>query len=418
MTHFLAFAIIAAGLAGRSAVDKALALRGGAESVALWAQLSSVIDLVSGVALAGVGGGLTVLVAQAGTPERQHPLLGQALGPALAASLVAAIAVWLATGFALGAGSARYTLAALCGWVAVVPGLVNSYWLGQEQRGRMLALAVGTALVPLAAALLAPREILYESLAVSMAVPAVALFWLRRPPQALPADPLLGTALRRYLLPGIVIGVLSPASMLASRALVADALSWHDAGVLQALWRMADWICVPAGGALSVLYLARMSSAQLEGKMPGVLREAQRHVLLPSALLLALLALTHAPLLPLLYDPGFEVSPLAAWLFFAGSAARIGAWIPLYALYAMRRTALIAAGEVLSLPLFVLLLTLAGERLTLELGGALWLAAYLAYWAFNAWAAKSGSNPNFRKIGASPRFSGLGPSCRRRRRRR
>lgn len=369
-------------------MDKALALRGGAEGVALWAQLASVIDLVSNVALAGVGAGLTVLVAQAGAPERQHPLLGQALGPALAASLAAAIAVWVAAWFAPGAGSAQYALAALCGWIAVVPGLVNSYWLGQEQRGRMLALAVGTALVPLAAALLAPREILYESLAVSMAVPAVALFWLRLAPQALPADPLLGAALRRYLLPGIVIGVFSPASMLAARAIVAGALSWHDAGVLQALWRMADWVCVPAAGALSVLYLARMSAAQLEGTMPGVLHGAQRHVLLPSALLLALLGLAHAALLPLLYDPGFEVSPLAAWLFFAGSAARIGAWIPLYALYAMRRTALIAAGEVFSLPLFVLLLALAGERLTLELSGALWLASYLAYWAFNAWAAR------------------------------
>jgi hypothetical protein len=36
----------------------------------------------------------------------------------------------------------------------------------------------------------------------------------------------------------------------------------------------------------------------------------------------------------------------------------------------------------------VLLLALAGERLTLELAGAFWLASYLAYWAFNSWAAR------------------------------
>jgi len=160
--------------------------------------------------------------------------------------------------------------------------------------------------------------------------------------------------------------------------------------VLQALWRMADWICGPAAGALSVLYLARMSAAHPKGELRGVLRAAQRYVLLPAALALALLAAAHAPLLPLLYETGFEVSPLAAWLFFAGSAARVGAWIPLYALFAMRRTGLIAAGEVLSLPLFVLLLALAGECLTLELAGAFWLASYLAYWAFNAWAARIG----------------------------
>jgi O-antigen/teichoic acid export membrane protein len=369
-------------------MDKVLALRGGAETVALWAQLSSVIDLVSGVSLAGIGGGLTVLVAQAAAPERQHPLLAQALWPALAASLAAAIAVWLAAGFVQGAGSAQYALAALCGLIAVAPGLLNGYWLGQERRGRMLALAAASALVLLAAAALAPRERLLEWLAVSTAAPALALFWLRRPQRALPPDPLMGAALRRYLMPGIVIGVLSPASMLAARALVADALSWHEAGVLQALWRMADWICAPAAGALSVLYFARMSAAQPEGKLRGVRRAAQREVLVPSALALALLALAHAPLLPLLYEPGFAVSPLAAWLFFAGSAARIGAWIPLYALYAMRRTGMIAAGEVLSLPLFVLLLALAGERLTLELAGAFWLVSYLAYWAFNTWATR------------------------------
>jgi O-antigen/teichoic acid export membrane protein len=387
VTQLLAFALIAAGLAGRSAVDKVLALRGGAETVAQWGQLSSAIDLVSGVALAGIGGGLTVLVAQASSPQRQFPLLAQALRPALAASMVAALAVALAAALAPHAAGARYALAALCGWIAVAPGLVNSYWLGQEQRGRMLALAVASALVSLAAAALAPDRWLLEWLAVSAAAPALVLCFLERPPRSAAADALQGAALRRFLLPGVAIGVLSPASLLAARALVADALSWHEAGVLQALWRMADWICSPAAGALSVLYFARMSAAQPRGGLRGVLRAAQRRVLAPSALALALLALAHAPLLPLLYEPGFAVSPLAAWLFFAGSAARIGAWIPLYALYAMRRTGAIAAGELLSLPLFALLLALAGERLTLELAGAFWLASYLAYWAFNAWAA-------------------------------
>ena len=81
----LTLAIIAAGLLGRSAVDKVLALRGGGEAVALWAQLSSVVDLVAGIALAGIGGGLTVLVAQAAEPERRRDLLRQALAIGLAA---------------------------------------------------------------------------------------------------------------------------------------------------------------------------------------------------------------------------------------------------------------------------------------------------------------------------------------------
>lgn len=359
-----------------------LALRGGAESVALWAQLGSAIDLVSGVALAGIGGGLTVLVAQAGTIGRQVPLLGQAMRPALVVSLVAAVAVAVA--------GMNYWLAAFAGWVAVIPGLVNSYWLGQERRGRMLALAASGAIVSLAAAAFAPPNLLLEALTVSMAVPALVILWLPRAPKETPPDPQQALALRRYLLPGIVIGVLSPASMLVARALVADALSWHEAGVLQALWRMADWICSPAAGALSLLYFARFAAAYPRDELPQVLLGAARNVLLPSALLFVALYLAHRPVLALLYDPGFEVSPAAAALFFAGSAARIGAWIPLYALYAMRRTGMIALGEIFSVPLFAALLFFAGADLTLELAGAFWLASYLAYWAFNTWAAKIG----------------------------
>ena len=51
-----------------------LALRGGGEAVALWAQLSSVADVVAGISLAGLGGGLSVLVAQAGSTARRHDL--------------------------------------------------------------------------------------------------------------------------------------------------------------------------------------------------------------------------------------------------------------------------------------------------------------------------------------------------------
>src|SRR5499427_4045121 len=72
-------AIIFAGLAGRSAVDKVLTLRGGPELVAYWAQLGSIIELVAGVALAGVGTGISVLVAQASGLERQRGILGESL---------------------------------------------------------------------------------------------------------------------------------------------------------------------------------------------------------------------------------------------------------------------------------------------------------------------------------------------------
>ena len=72
---FLALAVITVGLAGHSALDKILALRGGAELVALWAQLSSLIEVVAAVASSGVAAGLSVLVAQTPLPERQQLFL-------------------------------------------------------------------------------------------------------------------------------------------------------------------------------------------------------------------------------------------------------------------------------------------------------------------------------------------------------
>jgi hypothetical protein len=67
---------------------------------------------------------------------------------------------------------------------------------------------------------------------------------------------------------------------------------------------------------------------------------------------------------------------------------RIAAWIPLFGLYAASRTRAIAAGELLSLPLFAALCLAAGDRLTLEVAGALWLATYAGYGVFNLWALR------------------------------
>jgi hypothetical protein len=87
-------------------------------------------------------------------------------------------------------------------------------------------------------------------------------------------------------------------------------------------------------GLLSVLYLPRMAAAYPQPGIAPVLRESVRTVLLPSA---------------------------------------------------ARRTHAIAVGELLSLPLFALLVFLFAERLTLELIGLLWTASYAAYAGFNFW---------------------------------
>jgi O-antigen/teichoic acid export membrane protein len=356
--------------------------------VALWAQLSSVIDLVAGTALAGIGGGLTVLVAQSADAERRRDFLRVALAIGLVLSLAPALAA-LAGAVMLEVRVARLALvaAALAGIVAVIPGLLNSYWLGRERRDAQLALVAVTAFLAVAAVAAAPAGWMLECLIAAQALPALALLAVWRP-RVRPHDPTQTAALRRYVLPGMAIGILGPASLLAARAMVADSLSWHEAGVLQALWRLSEWIWGFASGVLSVVYFARMGAAHPRGELGAVTRAATRTVLVPAALLFALLFILHRPVLALLYDSSFEVSAGAAALFFAGGVLRIASWIWLYALYAMSRTGMIALGELLSLPLFAALLAAWGESLTLERAGLAWLFSYAAYAAFNYWAMR------------------------------
>lgn len=380
----LALAIIAAGLAGRSALDKVLALRGGAELVALWAQVSSLIEMVSGVALAGVGAGLSVLAAQTRSGERQQLFLRRALRLGFAVSAPLAVLTALA-GLFVGAASIA-ALAALAGALAVVPGMVNSLWLGQQRRERMLALATVSGAVPLATAWIAPREWLLESITLACAAPALVIFLVPR--GAHPPERADDRALESYVLPGLMIGILSPASLLVARSVVGETLSWHDSGVLQALWRVSDWVTGVAAGVFSVLYLPRLAAAYPTPGIRPVLREAARSVLMASAAAFLLLAVFCVPLLQILYDETFRPSALAVALLFAGSLVRVVSWLPLFGLYAALRTRAIAIGELVSLPLFAALVFAARGYLTLELVAALWLAAYLAYAAFNFWALR------------------------------
>lgn len=386
--------MIAAGLAGRSALDKLLALRGGADLVGLWAQLASLIEVVSGVALAGLGTGLAVYAARTRNPERQKELLAEALkiGLALALpfALLGATAAYFFSDF-LGGGRLPPGVLALgagVGWIVVIPGLVASLWLGQQRRGLQLALAAGSALLSLAVAWMAPDGRVIASLAAAQTLPALALLLVGRPAEQAGRFRSRSHPLRRYLLPSIAIGILSPASTLAARAAVGDALSWHDAGVLQALWRLSDWVCGFAGGVLSVYYLPQLAAARERERFAAVLRTAAVRTLVPSAAVLGVFLLLHRPLLAALYDQTFRASSVAVALLFAGSLVRIAAWVAMFGLYAQRRTRALALGEFLSLPLFAALTIATGTGMTLERVGVFWLASFCAYLGFNCVALK------------------------------
>jgi len=177
------------------------------------------------------------------------------------------------------------------------------------------------------------------------------------------------------------------------RGILSDALSWSDAGFMQALWRTSEWVTGSAAGVLSLLFLPRLSAACGAKFFPREVARAAMLVLIPSAVMLTLIFLNQTAMLAALYDAQFVVSDSAAALFMLGDWVRIASWVFLYALFAMRRAALIIAGEFFSLPLYALLLHVCSDGMTLERAGFLYLLSYVSYLAFNAAAVLYSPRP-------------------------
>jgi PST family polysaccharide transporter len=397
-----AFAIILIDLLGRAGLDKVLALAAGPAVVALWAQLQSVVDLVSGVVTTGVLSGLTVTVSQARGPEEERALLSLGLRLALLTAGSAALAMalssplvsaWLTEGRIL---PRLVVLAALAGCFAALPAALNAYWLGKQWQPRMLGLSLLLALVWAAVAASAWRGLSLSGLALTQALALLliaAAVWrhlksLQQPGAAaeLPRAALreLASRLRNYIPVGLAIGIMSPASMLLIRGLLAGALGWMDVGYLQALWRVSEWVTSAAAGVLSLVFLPRLSASWRTPRFGAELARSARWVLLAAAALLGLLYFNQHAILALLYDAQFRVSNTTAALFLLGCWVRVGSWVFLNGLFATHSTRAIIIGEVLSLPLLALLLRLNAHGMTLERTAGLYLAVYCVYLAFNA----------------------------------
>ncbi len=383
---------------GRAGLDKVLALSGGPAMVALWAQLQSVMELAGSVANTGVVQGLTVLVAQVRDPRDERNLLQSALKLGLGVSLAMALvitlaapllAAWLTHG---NIEAGLFLLAALAGCITVIPATLNAYWLGKHQQQRMLGLALLTSATCLLVAAgawmgLSLRGLMLVQCSVILVIGGAIWRYLRKLTQAANGQSdgagYLGK-LAKFVPVGIAIGIMSPVSMLLIRGLLSGMLSWENVGFLQALWRSSDWVTATAAGVLSLIFLPRFSSTYGSGRFKGEMLRAGVLVLVPAACLLLFIFFNQRAMLATLYDARFAVSDETTALFMLGSWVRIASWVFLFGLFAARRTRLIVAGEVLSLPLLALLLWLFADGMTLERTALLYLASYIIYLGFNA----------------------------------
>jgi len=400
-----AFIIILVDLLGRAGLDKVLALAGGPTMVALWAQLQSVVELVSAVTMAGVLQGLTVLITQVNTTRDERSLLRDALKLGLGTSLAVALIVALAApGLAAWLTQRRietdlFLLAALAGCITVVPATLNAYWLGKHRQQRMLGLALLASVILLLVAAgawfgLSLRGLMWVQ---SLLLAAIGIaIWrylhkLSRPRDGQEDGAEYFRKLVKFVPVGLAIGIMSPVSMLLVRGMLSGTLSWSDVGFLQALWRSTEWVTATAAGVLSLIFLPRFSATFFgsRGGSAQFKKEMQRAgvmVLIPAACLLLLIFLNQRFMLATLYDARFVVSDQTAALIMLGSWIRIASWLFLFGLFSAHRTGLIMAGEILSLPLYALLMWLFADGMTLERTALLYFVTYLVYLGFNAFA--------------------------------
>ena len=389
-----ALALLVVSLTTRAIFDKLLALSPDWTLVAHWAQAQSLYDLTAAVSLAGIGQGLTVFAARRG--ESESRLMRDGLMWGFIVSGVAAVAL-LAVAPTLNAVVGREvappgeagSLAIFAGLLATAPGLFGCYWQGRLQRGRMILLGLaGWAPLALGGSGLfgAPdmKRLLWIQIATQSALTLVLAAPLLREKLAGAAPSWRNSPLRRYVLAGVSIGLMSPASTLWARAELAHQLSWDQVAQLQALWRTSEWVNGIAGGLLVLVFLPRMAAATSRATFHAQLAHTWRMLCLPAALVYACLWAAQGAVIPFLYSGRFLMPAVASALFLAGDVLRLASWVPLHGLFATERTNVVAIGEFLSQPLFALLLTLMPQP-SLAIAGACYAFTYVVYFAFNAW---------------------------------
>lgn len=386
-----ALGFVLTGLAGRALIDKLLALRGGAELVAHWAQLSSLAEIVAGVTLAGIGIGLTGRVAGV-APRHQRRLLGAALRLGLMLSGLCLIACIGMTRSGLlpllPATQAALSLPALLtGWLLVAPGLLTAWLLGRGRPGRAILLVAATMSAQLLALWFAAAGAELVALLGAQALVGSLVAALLLAGEGSWADAASRDhGLRRFVVAGIAIGILSPAATAIARAEIAASASWEIAGAVQALWRSSEWITAIAAGLLNAHFLPRLAAARSADDFAAQLRTSARQVLAPALLALGVLWLLLPQVLALLYREGLPVGRQDALAFLAGDGLRMLSWIFLFGLFARGAGWAVTAGELLSLPLFAALLLWLPGPLSLPAIGLAWLLTYAVYAGFNAWA--------------------------------
>lgn len=389
-------AVIVISLAARAILDKLLALQPDMGLIAYLAQAQSLFDLTAAVTLSGVGAGVAVFAARRDTDAqilmRDALIWGLIVTGCAALALLALTPVLnLLAGREVAPGGLVGFLAVAGGFVYTILGLFLALWTGRLQRGRMILLGlaqvapVGLAVSGLfggvtATLALGVQLITLLVIGAFLAAPVIGKAWRGRAS----APSWRTSPLKRYIVAGLSIGIMSPVSIMWSRAELAHGLSWDEVSQLQALWRASEWVTGLGGSLIGLVYLPRMAAAADRAAFLREVEHTWKFLCLPGAVAIGLLWTAQGFVIPLLYAEKFLMPAAASGLFLLGDALRLASWVPLQGLFATERTKAIAIGEWLSLPLFAALLTALSVK-SFVVAGACYAFTYAIYLGFNAW---------------------------------
>lgn len=389
-----ALLIAVIGLIGRAILDKLLAIKGGPNLVADWAQILSLTELFIGPISAGVGIGLTALVSRTDCQIHRSDILQEAwrgFRYALLASGLCLLTIGILYSWHFPDKKSLWPIlgaATIAGIAGAYLSLLNAWWSGKEERHRILLyVSCNATAIALTAGLSSAEDIL-NNLIISQALIAIILlaFSIKNAPPKPPIEnkTALKNQIDQYLIAGMVIGLMSPLSLLVIRYLLDQYGPTGAAGLIQSVWRLSEWVATPAATILAVYFLPKFSQAAHDHSLfKQQIWQASRLLLTISALAYLILFLFQSSLQKFLYSEEFYVPPYLLGMFFIGDWLRIASWIILFSFYARSCIPYIVIGEFFSLPLIALILWLNSKNLTEINIAIIYLSTYIAYLIFN-----------------------------------
>lgn len=385
------FLTILSSLFFRTYWERTLVLELDPVSLAWLSQLQSLIEAVGGLVLAGLAPGLTVLIAQSKDLQYQRQLLSMAIIMMFFITIpLACVIFFINLSGALVIFQGGLTPLFLLAIASPALSLVNAYWAGDGAH-RLIFISTFLVGVMLSIAMLYVNSSYYWILILGYPIVlglGLVVYLIDWRIQRQTFYRLCGS-FNSYILPGMVIGLLSPLSMFLFRHVSMSSLGVDKTAYVQAVWRSSEWVTALAGGVLTWVILPQLSAVQSVGAFKSTLLDGFLKVVLPSMLLLIVMPhILGSELLIFLYGYQFDVSIDALRYLWLGDACRVFSWLLLFCLYAQKKTWRIVMGEFVSLPMFVFIVWINQDHLTIELIGIYWLITYALYSMFNLWMVR------------------------------